>query len=93
MTHRLEITWSLSTAEQERLFVEAYKLAVNNAFIEDMSAGQRHVVAVDAPALADAQSAVLRSAVALRAGDFTARPEKSKCKFCDVQLICSATAH
>lgn len=67
-------------------------LAVGNAFIEDMSAGQRHFVAVDALALADAQGAVLRSAGSLRAGDFTAKPDKTKCTLCDVQLICGASA-
>jgi len=85
----------IGTPLQLQVYAEAglrEGLAVDNAFIEDMSAGQRHFVAVDAPALADAQSAVLRSAVALRAGDFTARPEKTKCTFCDVQLICSASA-
>ena len=67
-------------------------LAVDNAFIEDMRAGQRQVVDVSAGALTAAQETVLTSAVALRVGDFTAKPEKAKCGLCDVRRICAASA-
>ena len=67
-------------------------LAVDNAFIEDMSAGERQLVPVDAGALAGAQSTVIAAAASLRAGDFTSKPEKAKCGLCDVRLICAASA-
>lgn len=67
-------------------------LAVENAFVEDMSAGERHAVAVDPATLGSMQGTVVSTAAALRAGDFTAKPEKAKCRRCDVRLICAASA-
>lgn len=67
-------------------------LAVDHAFIEDMSAAVRHVVDVSPGSLTSAQEAVLASSAALRAGDFTARPERAKCDRCDVRRICAASA-
>jgi len=67
-------------------------LAVDHAFIEDMSAGARQVIDVSLQSLAVAQETVLTSVAAMRAGDFRAKPTKAKCGLCDVRLICAASA-
>lgn len=67
-------------------------LAVDNAFIEDMSAGARQLVDVSPDSLTVAQETVLASAAAMRAGDFAAKPAKAKCRLCDVRRICAASA-
>jgi DNA helicase-2/ATP-dependent DNA helicase PcrA len=63
-------------------------LTVGAAFIHDMSTTTRHEVAIDAPAIAAAEAQVVATAEALKARDFTPKPELSKCKACDVRAVC-----
>lgn len=65
-------------------------LNLQGAFVHDMATTQRHVVAVDEASISAAESTVLCAARALRQGDFTPLPEKTKCMNCDVRRICKA---
>lgn len=65
-------------------------LTVGAAFIHDMSTTTRHEVAVDPATVAAAESSVLITAEALKQRDFTPNPEVTKCRACDVRLVCKA---
>ncbi|WP_249019491.1 ATP-dependent DNA helicase [Conexibacter sp. S30A1] len=65
-------------------------LTVGAAFVHDMQTATRHPIAVDAAAVADAESQVVTTSAALIRRDFTPKPELTKCRACDVRTICSA---
>jgi DNA helicase-2/ATP-dependent DNA helicase PcrA len=65
-------------------------LTVQGAVIEDMASEIGHEVAVDAATVAAAEARVVDIAEALKQRDFTPKPEISKCRRCDVRMICRA---
>lgn len=65
-------------------------LTVGAAFVHDMATTTRHEVSVDAAVVASAEAQVLVAAEALKQRDFTPTPEVSKCRACDVKLICKS---
>jgi DNA helicase II / ATP-dependent DNA helicase PcrA len=65
-------------------------LNVGAAFVHDMGKAERHDVPVDAADIASAESTVLASVASLKLRDFTPKPELSKCRRCDVRLMCKA---
>lgn len=65
-------------------------LTVGAAFIQDMSTTIRYNVSISDADIAAAETQVTVAAQGLRERDFTPKPEKSKCSFCDVKAICSA---
>lgn len=78
---------------QLQVYMEAGRregLTVQGAYIHDMSSGNRQDIPVDAASLGGAQDVVVTTAKALRAGEFTPKPEKSKCARCDVRNMCRA---
>jgi DNA helicase-2/ATP-dependent DNA helicase PcrA len=65
-------------------------LTVGAAYIQDLSAAVRYEVSIAAADIASAEAQVVRAAQGLKDRDFTPRPEKSKCSFCDVRTVCGA---
>ncbi|KLN34192.1 ATP-dependent DNA helicase [Cellulosimicrobium funkei] len=65
-------------------------LSVGAAFIHDMGATTRHEVPVGDAAIAAAEEQVIVTAEALKAREFAPKPELTKCRRCDVRLICKA---
>lgn len=65
-------------------------LTVGAAFIQDLSATVRYDVSITDADIAFAEVQVTAAAQGLRGRDFTPKPEKSKCSFCDVKSICGA---
>jgi DNA helicase-2/ATP-dependent DNA helicase PcrA len=65
-------------------------LTVSAAFIQDLSATTRHEVSITASDIASAEAMVAIAAQGLKDRDFTPRPDKSKCSFCDVRTVCGA---
>lgn len=65
-------------------------LDVSAAFIHDLGTVRRHDVDVAAHAITNAESKVLVTVDALRKRDFEPKPKVSKCRMCDVRLICNA---
>ena len=65
-------------------------LTVGAAFIHDMSTTDRHEVAIDDASIATAEAQVVAAAEALKARDFSPKPETAKCKACDVRAVCGS---
>jgi len=65
-------------------------LTVGAAFIQDLSATIRHEVSITAADIVSAEAQVAVAAQGLKDRDFTPKPEKSKCSFCDVRTVCGA---
>ncbi len=78
---------------QLQIYTEAGRregLDVGAAFIHDLGAEQRHDVAVDTTAIAAAERQIVATVESLRAREFEPKPERRKCRLCDVRAICSA---
>lgn len=67
-------------------------LTVEAAYVHDMSRVQRHHVDIDDRAINTAETIVLGAADAMRARDYTPKPEPSKCAMCDVRTVCKSAA-
>lgn len=65
-------------------------LTVGAAFIQDLSATVRHEVSITDADIQAAESKVTSAARGIKDRDFTPKPEKTKCSFCDVKSICGA---
>ncbi|WP_407343373.1 ATP-dependent helicase [Pengzhenrongella phosphoraccumulans] len=65
-------------------------LDVAAAFIHDMGTTQRHDVAVDPGTVATAEAHVVATVEDLRRRKFEPRPERAKCRACDVRKVCNA---
>lgn len=65
-------------------------LTVGAAYIHDLSTTTRHLVPVDEPAVAAAESRVVVAAGALRQRNFEPTPAVHKCRTCDVRKVCRA---
>ena len=66
-------------------------LTVGAAFIQDLSANARHEVGITDADVVSAEARVTAAAQGLKDGDFTPRPETSRCSFCDVKSVCGAS--
>jgi DNA helicase-2/ATP-dependent DNA helicase PcrA len=67
-------------------------LTVGAAFIQDLSATQRHEVSITDADIVAAEQKVTEAAKGLKDRDFTAKPERKKCSFCDVRTVCGSAA-
>lgn len=65
-------------------------LDVAAAFIHDMGTTQRHSVAVDPGTISKAETQVIATVEDLRRRKFEPRPERAKCRACDVRKVCNA---
>lgn len=65
-------------------------LDVAAAFIHDLGTTKRHDVTVDPGTIAKAESRVLATVDQLRRRAFEPRPERAKCRACDVRSVCNA---
>ena len=80
---------------QLQVYVDAGRregLSVSGAYIHDMGKTVRHTVPVTDADVQAAEAVVLISAEALKARDFTPKPEALKCQSCDVRNVCGAAA-
>ena len=68
-------------------------LTVGAAFIQDLSANIRHEVSIADVDIASAEAQVVSAAQGLKDRDFTPKPERSKCSFCDVKTVCGAAVN
>lgn len=65
-------------------------LDVSGAFIHDLGTTDRHPIDVSAASVAAAEQQVLITVDSLRRREFDPKPERSKCRRCDVRALCSA---
>ncbi|MGC1239557.1 MAG: ATP-dependent DNA helicase [Acidimicrobiales bacterium] len=65
-------------------------LTVGGAFIQDLNATVRHEVSITESDIAAAEALVTEAAMGLKAREFSPKPEKNKCSFCDVSAVCGA---
>jgi len=65
-------------------------LDVTAAFIHDLATTDRHAIDISAQSLTKVESQVIATAESLRGREFEPRPGRSKCRTCDVRLLCSA---
>lgn len=80
---------------QLQIYTEAGRregLDVGGAFIQDLGAEKRYDVATDTKSISDAEKQIIATVETLRRRDFEPKPERRKCRQCDVQQVCSAAA-
>jgi DNA helicase-2/ATP-dependent DNA helicase PcrA len=65
-------------------------LDVTAAFIHDLGTAQRHDVSVDKHSIANAEAVVMATVESLKRREFGPKPERSKCRACDVHQLCNA---
>ena len=65
-------------------------LAVGAAFVHDMGGATRHQVPITPSDIYRAEQTVLETVKKLKDGDFSPKPEVSKCGRCDVRQVCKA---
>ncbi|MGX1591386.1 ATP-dependent helicase [Glutamicibacter sp. NPDC055491] len=78
---------------QLQIYTEAGRregLEVGAAFIHDLGAEQRYDVAIDKNAIGKAETQIIATIDSLRRREFEPKPDRSKCRACDVRRICSA---
>ncbi|WP_234792639.1 ATP-dependent helicase [Mycolicibacterium fortuitum] len=78
---------------QLQIYTEAGRregLDVGGAFIQDLGAEKRHDVAIDTKSISDAEQQIIATVDTLRRREFEPRPERRKCRQCDVRQVCSA---
>jgi DNA helicase-2/ATP-dependent DNA helicase PcrA len=78
---------------QLQIYTEAGRregLDVGGAFIQDLGAEKRYDVAIDAQSISDAETQIIATVETLRRREFEPRPERRKCRQCDVRQVCSA---
>ncbi len=78
---------------QLQIYTEAGRregLDVGSAFIEDLGAEKRYDVAVDPQSISDAEKHIIATVDTLRRREFEPKPERQKCRQCDVRKMCSA---
>jgi DNA helicase-2/ATP-dependent DNA helicase PcrA len=67
-------------------------LTVGAAFIQDLSATVRHEVSITRADIFAAEAKVREAAKGLKDREFTPKPERVKCAFCDVRTVCGSAA-
>lgn len=78
---------------QLQIYTEAGRregLDVGAAFIHDLGAEHRHDVNIDSGSIAGAEKQILATVDGLHRRDFEPRPDRLKCRQCDVRRVCSA---
>ncbi|KGI66850.1 ATP-dependent helicase [Mycolicibacterium rufum] len=78
---------------QLQIYTEAGRregLDVGGAFIQDLGAEKRYDVATDTNSISDAEKQIIATVETLRRRDFEPKPERRKCRQCDVRQVCSA---
>ena len=78
---------------QLQIYTEAGRregLDVGGAFIHDLSTEKRYDVATDVKAISEAEQHVIATVEMLHRRQFEPKPERSKCRQCDVRQVCSA---
>lgn len=80
---------------QLQIYTEAGRregLDVGAAFIQDLGQEKRYDVDVTSGTISKAEQQIIATADSLRRREFDAKPERHKCRLCDVRKICSAAA-
>ena len=67
-------------------------LDVQAGYVHDLDSGQRIAIDVSPAAIQKAEAVTIKAASELKSRIFTAKPEKSRCKICEVRTICKARA-
>lgn len=78
---------------QLQIYTEAGRregLNVGAAFIHDLGSEQRYDVAIDKNAIFNAEKQIIATIESLRRREFEPKPDRSKCRECDVRRLCSA---
>lgn len=78
---------------QLQIYTEAGRregLDVGGAFIQDLGAEKRYDVATDTTSISDAEKQIIATFETLRRRQFEPKPERRKCRQCDVRRVCSA---
>lgn len=93
------VDYKVSAAKQQdaalRFQLQVYAAAarsegldVRAAYIHDLQAGNRISVPVDPGVIQSAQDAGDKVVAAIRAKDYSPRPDNKKCSVCDTRLLC-----
>jgi DNA helicase-2/ATP-dependent DNA helicase PcrA len=80
---------------QIQLYADAGKregLDVQAGYVHDLATGAREPVDVSAEALKKAEAVTIKAADELKSRVFQAKPEKSRCRICEVRTICKSRA-
>ena len=80
---------------QLQIYTEAGRregLDVGAAFIQDLGAEKRYDVQVDAASIRKVEESIVETADSLRRRKFEPKPDRRKCRQCDVRKVCSAAA-
>jgi DNA helicase-2/ATP-dependent DNA helicase PcrA len=78
---------------QLQIYTEAGRregLDVGAAFIQDLGAEKQYDVPIDATAITDVENQIIATVDTLRRREFEPKPERRKCRMCDVRQVCSA---
>ena len=67
-------------------------LDVQAGYVHDLDSGERIAIDVTPAALKNAEAVTIKAASELKSRIFTAKPEKSRCKICEVRTICKSRA-
>lgn len=67
-------------------------LDVQAGYVHDLDSGARIAIDVTPAALKKAEAVTIKAASELKSRIFTAKPEKSRCKICEVRTICKSRA-
>lgn len=67
-------------------------LDVQAGYVHDLDLGQRIAIDVSPAAIQKAEAVTIKAASELKSRIFTAKPEKSRCKICEVRTICNSRA-
>lgn len=78
---------------QLQIYTEAGRregLDVGAAFIHDLGAEKRFDVEIDTKSIRQAEEQIIATVDSLRRREFEPKPDRTKCRACDVRRICSA---
>jgi DNA helicase-2/ATP-dependent DNA helicase PcrA len=67
-------------------------LDVQAGYVHDLDSGERIAIDVTPTALKNAEAVTIKAASELKSRIFAAKPEKSRCKICEVRTICKSRA-
>jgi len=67
-------------------------LDVQAGYVHDLDSGERIAIDVSPAAIQKAEAVTIKAASELKSRIFTAKPEKSRCKICEVRTICNSCA-
>ncbi len=67
-------------------------LDVQAGYVHDLDSGKRIAIDVSPAAIQNAEAVTIKAASELKSRVFIAKPEKSRCKICEVRTICKSRA-